>query len=84
MRRKRRVPELARQPSWHSQAYAGANGLKTSNPSALKSFTFLVATVNPCTFAVAAIMASSYSVSDFLCINRAHARKVVASIGKTL
>ncbi len=45
--------------SWHRQAYAGVNGLKTSSPSALKSLTFLVATVKPCTFAVAASMASS-------------------------
>lgn len=37
----------------------GANGLKTSSPSALKSLTFRVATVRPCTFAVAAIIASS-------------------------
>ena len=38
-------------------AYAAANGLKTSNPSALKFATLRVTTVNPCTLAVAAIMA---------------------------
>lgn len=36
----------------------------------------LTNTVNPCTFTVAAFMASSYSVSGFLCINRAHTLKV--------
>lgn len=46
-------------PARNQSTYAGANGLKTATPSALKSATFLVATFSPFTFAVAAIIASS-------------------------
>ena len=48
-----------------------------------KSRTFLVTRINPCTIAVAAIMASSDNVSDRRCINRAQLRKVCASMGNT-
>ena len=34
-----------------------AKGLKAAKPSALKSLTFLAATVNPCTFSVATLKA---------------------------
>lgn len=57
-----------RQPWPGPEEMPGARSLQC----AWKSLTFLVATVNPCTIAVAAIMASSYSISDVLCIKRAH------------
>ncbi len=40
-------------------------GLRIEIPSALKSFSLRVTTINPWASAVAAIIASSYSVSDF-------------------
>lgn len=60
------------------------NGFSTSTPKGLKSATLRVTTVRLCTRAVAAIIASSYTVSERLCISFAHVRKVVASIGRTL
>jgi hypothetical protein len=50
----------------------------------LKSGTFLVTTVKPWILAVTAIMASSYTVSDFPCISCAQALKADAFIGSTL
>lgn len=57
-----------------------ANGFKTSTPSVLESTTLRVTTVKPCTLAVAAIIASSYSDSDFRCMNFAPFLNAAASI----
>ena len=59
------------------------NGFSTSTSNWRKSPTFLLTTVSLCTMAVAAIMASSISVSDFRCLSRAHSRNAAASIGST-
>ena len=60
-----------------------SKGSNSSTPNSRKSRTFLVATVNRCTLAVAALMASSIRVSDLRCLRRAHSRKATASIGRT-
>ena len=54
---------------------APSNGLCSSTCNWTKSVTFLVTTVSLLTMAVAAIMASSDSVSDRACMSRAHSRK---------
>lgn len=50
----------------------------------LKSAVFRVTAVSPWTAAVAAIIVSSYKVSDWRCINRAQVRNVAPCIGSTL
>lgn len=70
--------------AWVTLAYfLYSNGFTVFTPSALKSRTFRVATVSRCTAAVAAIKASSASVSDLPCISRAHSRHTAASSGSS-
>lgn len=82
-----RLPQLGRQGASNAlvgYVRAAANGLRTETPKCLKSATLRVTTVSLWTCAVAAIMASSYSVSAARRIRRAHSRKTVASIDTTL
>ena len=66
-----------------SRDQSDSNGLSAGTPNRAKSRTFRVTTVRPFTFATAAIIASSYSVSDWRCISFAQQRKVAPSIGNT-
>lgn len=63
--------------------YPSGHGLCSSTPNCEKSLVLRVTTVSLRMMAVAAIMASSLTVSDLRCIKRAHSRKAGASIGKT-
>ena len=60
------------------------NGFSTRTLNCAKSATLRVTTVRLWTAAVAAIIASSYKVSDRRCISRAHVRNVAPSMGSTL
>ena len=72
------------QPPAARRSQSCSNGFKRSTPSWSKSRTLRVTTVNRCTKAVAAIMASSSRVSERRCLSRAHSRNVSAFIGSTL
>ena len=67
----------------HSVQSPKVNGSNVSTTNPLNSRVLRVATVKRCSRAVAAIIASSISVSDVRCLIRAHSRKAAASIGKT-
>ncbi len=54
------------------RAFKSVKGLSNFTPNGLKSATLRVTTVRLCTLAVAAIMASSYSLSDWRCMSLAH------------
>ena len=69
---------------WCNPSSQVTNGSSTSTPSWRKSRTFRVTTVNPCTSAVAAIIASSKRVLGRPCMSLAHTLKAVVSIAKTL
>lgn len=76
---------LQKTDALYNRAFQPAsNGFNTSTPNDSKSATLRVTTVKLRCRAVAAIIASSSKVFDFLCINRAHWRKVCASMGSTL